>query len=46
MPMIPKEMIKLLEQNGFQFIRSNGSHRLYRNPTTGTNYSSLSQQNA
>lgn len=35
MPMTPKEMIKLLEQNGFVCIRSNGSHRFYRNPLTG-----------
>lgn len=35
MPMTPREMIKLLEANGFECIRSNGSHRFYRNPTTG-----------
>ena len=35
MPMTPKEMISLLEANGFQFIRANGSHRLYQNPKTG-----------
>lgn len=35
MPMTPKEMIRLLEQNGFEFVRSNGSHRLFRNPQTG-----------
>ena len=34
MPMTPKEMIKLLEKNGFQFLRSNGSHMMYRNPET------------
>ena len=34
MPMTPKEMIKLLEKNGFRFIRANGSHRLYKNPAT------------
>lgn len=34
MPMTAKEIIKLLEQNGFEYIRSNGSHRLYRNPVT------------
>ncbi len=34
MPMTPKEMIKLLEQNGFVFIRANGSHRYYKNPNT------------
>lgn len=31
MPMTAKEIIKLLEQNGFKYIRSNGSHRMYRN---------------
>lgn len=35
MPMTPREMIKLLEANGFQYISSNGSHRKYQNPTTG-----------
>jgi len=32
--MTPREIIKLLEQNGFQHISSNGSHRKYRNPDT------------
>ena len=35
LPITPKEMVKLLEANGFVFVRSNGSHRLYRNPQTG-----------
>lgn len=35
MPMTPKEMVRLLEQNGFVLVGSNGSHRKYRNPTTG-----------
>lgn len=35
MPITPREMIKLLEANGFEYVRSNGSHRLYRNPHTG-----------
>lgn len=35
MPMTSREMIKLLEQNGFKYQRSNGSHRFYRNPKTG-----------
>lgn len=35
MPMTPKEMIRLLESKGFECTRSNGSHRFYRNPTTG-----------
>jgi len=33
--MLPKEMGKLLERNGFSFIKSNGSHRKYHNPITG-----------
>ena len=35
MPMKPKEMIKLLEANGFELVDSNGSHHKYRNRTTG-----------
>jgi len=35
MPMTPKEIIKLLINNGFNFIKSNGSHRKYYNPKTG-----------
>ena len=35
MPRTSKEMIKLLEQNGFVYMRSNGSHRLYKNKQTG-----------
>lgn len=35
MPMTPKEIVRLLEANGFQYISSNGSHRKYRNPQTG-----------
>lgn len=35
MPMTSKKMIKLLEDNGFEYIRSNGSHRLYYNKQTG-----------
>lgn len=35
MPMTPREMIKLLEANGFQYISANGSHRKYQNPVTG-----------
>lgn len=35
MPMTSREIIRLLERNGFQLIRSNGSHRIYRNPNTG-----------
>jgi len=33
--MLPKEMIRHLENNGFCFIKSNGSHRKYYNPDTG-----------
>lgn len=32
MPMKPKDMIKLLKQNGFEEISSNGSHRKLYNP--------------
>ncbi|MCI9587903.1 MAG: type II toxin-antitoxin system HicA family toxin [Oscillospiraceae bacterium] len=35
MPMTPREMIRLLEQNGFRLVSSNGSHHKYRNPVTG-----------
>ncbi len=35
MPMTPKQIMKLLEQNGFECIRSNGSHRFYKNLKTG-----------
>ena len=35
MPMTPREMIKLLEANGFQFVSANGSHYKYKNPATG-----------
>ena len=34
MPMTPKEMIKLLESNGFECIRTNGSHKFYKNHQT------------
>lgn len=35
MPMTPKQIIKLLEQNGFVYVSANGSHAKYHNPTTG-----------
>lgn len=35
MPMTPKEIVKLLESNGFRFVGANGSHRKYVNPGTG-----------
>lgn len=34
MPMKPKDLIKLLEQNGFVQINSNGSHRKLYNVET------------
>ena len=33
--MTPKEMIKILEKNGFVLISSNGSHHKYKNNKTG-----------
>lgn len=35
MPLTPKQIIKLLEQNGFVQTGSNGSHRKYYNAATG-----------
>lgn len=29
MPLTPKQMINLLEDNGYRFIRQNGSHRMF-----------------
>lgn len=34
MPMTSKEMARLLLQNGFKLIRSNGSHHFFRNEST------------
>lgn len=34
MPMTPKQMIKLLESNGFCQTHSNGSHFFFRNDET------------
>lgn len=34
MPMTAKRMIKLLEENGFVYISSNGSHRKFKHPET------------
>ena len=34
MPMTPREMIKLLEKNGFHEERQNGSHKFFKNPDT------------
>lgn len=35
MPMTPREMIRLLQANGFVCINSNGSHRKFWNEMTG-----------
>ena len=35
MPMSPKEMIKLLQKNGFEEVSQNGSHLRLKNPETG-----------
>ena len=35
MNLSPKYLIKILEQNGFVFQRTKGSHQLYHNTTTG-----------
>ena len=35
MPMTPKEMIKLLKQNGFEETSQNGSHVKMKNIETG-----------
>ena len=35
MPMTAKEMIKLLQKNGFVEIRQNGSHKVFENKETG-----------
>ena len=37
MPMTPKQMIKLLESNGFRQTHSNGSHFFFRNDETHSN---------
>lgn len=35
MPMTPKQMIKLLKENGFECIRIRGSHHFFKNEETG-----------
>lgn len=35
MPMTPREMVQLLEANGFVEIRRNGSHRFFENRELG-----------
>lgn len=35
MPTTADELIKLLEQNGFRYVSSTGSHRKYRHKETG-----------
>ena len=44
MPMTPKQMIRLLEQNGFVLVSANGSHYKYHNPTT--NKTTLKRRNS
>ncbi|MCM1287183.1 MAG: type II toxin-antitoxin system HicA family toxin [Clostridium sp.] len=34
MPMTPKQIIKILEENGFVEIRQNGSHKFFENKET------------
>ncbi|MGB8451837.1 MAG: type II toxin-antitoxin system HicA family toxin [Anaerocolumna sp.] len=34
MPMTPKQMIKLLKQNGFYEDRQDGSHKFFKNQET------------
>lgn len=34
MPMTPKEMVRLLQRNGFHIISQNGSHVKLQNPKT------------
>ncbi|MDR0426962.1 MAG: type II toxin-antitoxin system HicA family toxin [Clostridiales bacterium] len=34
MPLTPKQLIKLLKQNGFEEVSQNGSHLKMRNPAT------------
>ena len=33
--MTPKQIIKILQENGFQCIRQNGSHMFFKNQNTG-----------
>ena len=35
MPMTPREMIKLLQENGYEIVGQSGSHVKLRNPQTG-----------
>lgn len=35
MPLTPKQMLKLLKENGFEEISQKGSHLKLRNPVTG-----------
>ena len=34
MPLTPKQMIRLLQKNGFEIVSQNGSHIKMRNPKT------------
>ncbi len=36
MPMTAKQMLKLLQDNGYVVVGVNGSHHKLRNPETGT----------
>ena len=35
MPMTPRQIIRLLEENGFVYVSANGSHQKFRDPATG-----------
>ena len=35
MPMTAREIIKLLKDNGFECVSTNGSHQKFKNPKTG-----------
>jgi predicted RNA binding protein YcfA (HicA-like mRNA interferase family) len=35
MNLSPKYLIKILEQNGFIYLRTKGSHQIFHNATTG-----------
>lgn len=31
----PAELVRLLQKHGFEFVRSKGSHQIFKNRTTG-----------
>lgn len=35
MNLSPRYLISILEENGFHFVRSSGSHQIFRNPESG-----------